>query len=220
MNYGIVGYSGRMGQEIAKAFDGAGHACVLTSDLEGVRCNGRPEVVVDFSSYKALPQTLALCREHGAGLVIGTTALREEDFRGLKALGGDFPVVQSFNFAIGVNILRMLLREAAPMMSDWDLEICEIHHNKKKDAPSGTAILLREATGRDCPTHSLRLGGIPGDHSVYFANEGELLTFAHRALSRSVFALGALKAALFAQSAKAGFYSFEDVLRSGRDQKQ
>ena len=123
--------------------------------------------------------------------------------------------MQSFNFATGVTLLKMMLREFAPLFADWDVEISETHHNKKKDAPSGTAILLREATGRDCPTHSLRLGGIPGDHTVCYANEGEVLTLTHRALSRSVFALGALKAAEFAVSAAPGFYSFEEVLSCG-----
>jgi len=92
----------------------------------------------------------------------------------------------------------------------------ETHHSRKKDAPSGTAILLREALGRDCPTHSLRMGGVPGDHTVFFANEGEVFTLTHRAISRSVFALGALRAAEFAAGAKPGFYSFEEVLTCGR----
>jgi len=96
------------------------------------------------------------------------------------------------------------------------VEICETHHNKKKDAPSGTAILLRDALGRDCPAHSLRMGGVPGDHSVIFASEGELFSLTHRAISRSVFAYGALRAAEFAAAAQPGFYSFEEVLTCGR----
>lgn len=214
MKYGIVGSSGRMGLEIAKAFDGAGHERVLTSDLAGTECRAKPEVIADFSSHSALAGTIELCRKHGAALVVGTTALQEEHFAQLRSLGREAAVVQSFNFATGVNVLKMILRDYAPLLSDWDLEVSETHHNKKKDAPSGTAILLRDATGRNCPTHSLRLGGVPGDHSVTFANDGEVLTFTHRALARNVFAIGALRAAVFAATAKPGLYTFEDVLKN------
>jgi 4-hydroxy-tetrahydrodipicolinate reductase len=217
MKYGIVGYSGRMGQEIEKHFGAAGHELVLTADVAGTECKGKPEVIVDFSSPSALAGTAELCGTHGAALVAGTTALSEEHLASLRKLGEKIAVVQSFNFAAGVNVLKMILREYAPLLSDWDAEIEETHHNKKKDAPSGTAILLREATGRDIPAHSLRLGGVPGDHTVHFANDGEVLSFTHRALSRGVFALGALRAALFASKARPGFYTFEDVLRQSRN---
>ncbi|MDR1622062.1 MAG: 4-hydroxy-tetrahydrodipicolinate reductase [Synergistaceae bacterium] len=213
MKYGIVGCSGRMGQEIAKLFGGSGHELVLTSDLSKTECKAKPEVLVDFSSHAALAKTVELCEAHAAALVVGTTALGEEHFALLRELGKKTAVVQSFNFATGVNVLKMILQDYAPLLSDWDLEIEEVHHNKKKDAPSGTAILLREATGRPCPTHSLRLGGVPGDHSVHFANDGEVLSLTHRALSRGVFALGALRAALFAADAEKGLYTFEDVLK-------
>ncbi len=218
MRYGIVGYSGRMGQEIKKVFDNASHELVLKSNANGVESSASPEVIIDFSSFAALPSTVELCRKHKCALVVGTTALKDEHFGLLHELAKEHAVVQSFNYAAGVNILKMILRDYAPMMSDWDMEISEVHHNKKKDAPSGTAILLRDATGRDCPSHSLRLGGVPGDHSVYFGNDGEVLTFTHRALSRTVFALGSLRAAVFACSAKPGLYSFEDVLKNKRGQ--
>ena len=216
IKYGIVGYSGRMGQEIAALFARSQHELVLTSDLSGTQYKAKPDVLADFSSHAALAGTVELCKAHGAALVIGTTALEEEHFALLRELGKKTAVVQSFNFAAGVSVLKMILQDYAPLLSDWDLEIEEVNHNKKKDAPSGTAILLRDATGRPCPTHSLRLGGVPGDHSVRFANEGEVLSFTHRALSRNVFALGALRAALFASDAKEGLYTFEDVLRHAK----
>lgn len=208
-----------MGQEIEKIWGGAGHELVLTADLSGTQCRGTPEVLADFSTHAALAGTVSLCKTHKAGLVVGTTALAKEHFDLLKSLSAEVPVVQSFNFATGVNVLKMILQDYAPLLSDWDLEIGETHHNKKKDAPSGTAILLRNATARDCPTHSLRLGGVPGDHCVYFANDGEVLTFTHRALARNVFALGALRAALFARNAAPGFYSFEDVLKNHNQER-
>ncbi|MDR1049287.1 MAG: 4-hydroxy-tetrahydrodipicolinate reductase [Synergistaceae bacterium] len=214
MKYGIVGCSGRMGREIARVFGEAGHELVLTSDVSGTECRERPEAIADFSSPAALPGAIALCGKYGAGLVAGTTSLSEGDLSSLKRLSEQVPVVQSFNFAAGVTVLKMILRDFSPLLSDWDMEIVETHHNKKKDAPSGTAILLRDAAGRPAVTHSLRLGGVPGDHAVCFANEGETLSFSHRALSRGVFALGALRAALFASKAPPGFYTFEDMLRA------
>lgn len=214
MRYGIVGAAGRMGGEIKRAF--AGHELCYSLDLDGERVDGTPQVLLDFSLPSALPATMEAVRRFGCALVVGTTGLSDDQIGELKKLGDSAAVVQSFNFAAGVTLLRMILRDFAPLLSDWDLEICETHHNKKKDAPSGTAIMLRDATGRDCPTHSLRVDGVPGDHSAVFANDDEMLTLSHRAISRSVFALGALKAAEFAAQAAPGFYSFEEVLSCGR----
>lgn len=210
MKYGIVGSSGRMGQELLKVF--AQHECVYTADVDGVRESGAPQVVLDFSTPKALPVTLGACERFKAACVVGTTALGESDLAALRDLAARVPVVQSFNFSQGVTILKMMLRSFAPLLAGWDAEIVEAHHNKKKDAPSGTAILLGQATGRECPTHSLRLGGVPGDHTVVFANDGEVLELSHLAISRSVFALGALRAAEFALRADKGFYTFEEVV--------
>ncbi len=210
MKYGVVGSSGRMGQELLKVF--AQHECVYTADVDGVRESGAPKVVLDFSTPKALPVTLGACERFKAACVVGTTALGESDLAALHDLATRVPVVQSFNFSQGVTILKMMLRSFAPLLAGWDAEIVETHHNKKKDAPSGTAILLGQAMGRECPTHSLRLGGVPGDHTVVFANDGEVLELSHRAISRSVFALGALRAAEFALRADKGFYTFEEVV--------
>jgi 4-hydroxy-tetrahydrodipicolinate reductase len=210
MRYGVVGSNGRMGQELLKVF--AAHECVYAADVDGVRETGAPQVVLDFSSPKALPVTIGACERFRAACVVGTTALGDGDLAALRDLATRVPVVQSFNFSQGVTILKMMLRSFAPLLAAWDVEITETHHNKKKDAPSGTAILLGKAVGRDCPTHSLRLGGVPGDHSVVFANDGEVLELSHRAISRSVFALGALRAAEFALRAKPGYYTFEEVI--------
>ena len=151
MKYGIVGSSGRMGQELLKVF--AQHECVYTADVDGVRESGAPQVVLDFSTPKALPVTLGACERFKAACVVGTTALGEPDLAALRDLAARVPVVQSFNFSQGVTILKMMLRSFAPLLAGWDAEIVEAHHNKKKDAPSGTAILLGQATGRECPTH-------------------------------------------------------------------
>ena len=212
MRYGLVGSTGRMGQEIQKVF--VDHALCLTVNYEGSWSDGgKPDVIMDFSNPSCLPETVRLCREHGAALVIGTTGLKDSDFEMLRELARQVAVVQSYNFSIGINALKIILANYSKFFEDWDLEIVEIHHNKKKDAPSGTAIMLQNATGRSCPMHSLRVGGVPGDHNVIFSNEGEVVVFNHRAISRSVFAHGALKAAEFAATAKPGLYSFEEVLQ-------
>ena len=214
MDYGLVGATGKMGKEIVAAFKD--HQLVLAIDSKGEQLFGTPKIMVDFSSANALSRTLTVCARHKSALVVGTTALGEDDFAKLRKYGETAPVVQSYNFATGVNVLKIILREHSHLFESWDLEIVESHHNKKKDAPSGTAVLLRDAAGRDCPTHSLRVGGVPGDHAVIFANEGEVVTFSHRAIARNVFAIGALRAALFAVSAEPGFYAFEDVLKRSR----
>lgn len=214
MKYGLTGASGRMGGEIRRVF--SSHELVFSLDLDGENFTENPEVMLDFSLPAALEKTLEAVRRFSCPLVLGTTGLSAAQMEEVRGLGSAVAVVQSSNFAAGVTLLKMILREYAPLFADWDAEISETHHNKKKDAPSGTAILLRDALGRDCPTHSHRLGGVPGDHSVYFANEGEMVTLTHRALSRSVFALGALKAAEFVLSARPGFYSFEEVLTCGQ----
>ena len=214
MKYGLVGASGRMGGEIRRIF--SAHELCYTLDITGETGEGVPEVMVDFSQPSALGATLAAVRRFSCSLVIGTTGLSEAQLEEVKDLGRSVPVVHSFNFAAAVTLFKMILRDFGPLFVDWDVEICETHHNKKKDAPSGTAILLRDALGRDCPAHSLRMGGVPGDHSVIFASEGELFSLTHRAISRSVFAYGALRAAEFAAAAQPGFYSFEEVLTCGR----
>jgi 4-hydroxy-tetrahydrodipicolinate reductase len=220
MNYGIIGYSGRMGREIISLFDISGHTPVLLADEHGVQAKSeRPQVILNFALPASLGVTIELCKENESPLVIGTTGLKDEHMENLKKLSANTAVIQSFNFATGINVLKIILREFSSMFSDWDSEIVEIHHNKKKDAPSGTAILLREAIfagdneRKGCEIHSLRIGGVPGDHIVEFSNDGEVLSLSHRAISRTVFALGALKAAEFSLSAEPGLYSYEDVLR-------
>ena len=107
----------------------------------------------------------------------------------------------------------MILREFSPLLEGFEAEVIETHHSGKKDAPSGTALMLKDATGRDLPIHSLRVGGVPGDHSIVFANEGEVIEITHRAISRKVFAIGALTAARFCLEHEKGFYSFEEVIK-------
>lgn len=208
--YGVVGSTGRMGREIATA---AGGAPCLRVWSGGEECDASPRVIFDFSSKKGLPRTVELCREHKSALVLGTTALTEADLAPVRELAGEVAVAQSFNFSIGVAVMAMMLRQFGPVLSGWDAEIAEAHHIHKKDAPSGTAILLRDALGRDVPMHSFRIGGLPGDHCAIFGNEGETLTIQHHAISRSVFAIGAVKAAQFILTKERGLFTLEDIVR-------
>lgn len=214
MRYGLIGYTGRMGREISELFERNGHELVMSVDERIERATGVPEAIVDFSLPPALPVTLRLCREHGAALVIGTTGFNEAEIADIRALAAEVPVVHSSNFCIGINLMAMILSDYTDRLADWELEIEELHHNKKRDAPSGTALMLMAATGRTCPTHSLRLGNVPGDHSVYFGNGDEIMQFSHRIVNRSALSQGALKAAEFAATAEPGYYNFQDVLRA------
>ena len=200
-----------MGKEIIEVFKG--HDLVLEVNDTGIFRHGEPEVIVDFSNREVLKTTIELAAQFAAGVVIGTTALSQSDFATLKTLSEKVPVVQSYNFSTGINILKMILREFSPLLEGFEAEVIETHHSGKKDAPSGTALMLKDATGRDLPIHSLRVGGVPGDHSIVFANEGEVIEITHRAISRKVFAIGALTAARFCLEHEKGFYSFEEVIK-------
>lgn len=209
--YGIVGSTGRMGHELEAA---AGAAPCLRVWIDGEECHGAPRVIFDFSSAAALRRTAELCRRYQCGLVLGTTALQEDHFALLRGLAEEVPVVQSANYSVGIAVMTMILRRYAPLLKDWDAELAEAHHIHKKDAPSGTALALEKALGRNVPIHSFRLGGLPGDHIAVFGSEGETLTVSHRAINRSVFATGAMRAARFVLTAEKGLYSFEDALRA------
>ena len=169
--------------------------------------------------------------------VIGTTGLGAEDEAKIKAAARHAPIVKSGNMSLGVNLLAALVRQAAKALDpDYDVEVLEMHHRSKVDAPSGTALLLgraaAEGRGIDLETHSvrgrdgitgarrrgdigfatLRGGSVVGEHSVIFAGDGETIEFTHRATDRVLFARGAVKAALWARDRKPGLYSMADVL--------
>jgi 4-hydroxy-tetrahydrodipicolinate reductase len=216
MKYGLVGHTGRMGKEISSLFGRCGHELVFTSDIDGEHLVEPPQVVMDFSRPQALESTIRVCRDNSAALVLGTTGLCESDVEAVRELANSIPVVHSSNFGVGITLLCLMLADYASIFQDWEMEIEEKHHNKKADAPSGTALSLMAAAGRNCPAHSLRLGNLPGDHTVYLANGDELLTFSHRVINRSVLAKGALRAAEFAETTAKGYYTFQDVLRAVR----
>jgi len=207
----------------------------LTAELEPLL--GSADVLIDFATGGVIEAaTAAAARDVAA--VIGTTTLGDEGKRALAALAaGGARIVAAGNMSVGVNLLYKLVAEAAKILGDgFDVEIVEMHHNRKQDAPSGTAARLAEVvcgafdrdpakdlrygrqgvvgarTRREIGIHSLRGGDVVGDHTVIFASEGERVELTHKASSRDTFARGALRAAAFLAAAPAGLYDMQDVL--------
>ncbi|MEG1980419.1 MAG: 4-hydroxy-tetrahydrodipicolinate reductase [Victivallaceae bacterium] len=207
----------------------------ITSDLAQACVNA--DAVINFSTSGVVEAT-RIAVAAGCAVVIGTTALPEADKSELKNLasrGGR--IVFAPNMSIGVNLLFHLCKEAAQLLGeDYDIEVVEMHHNQKKDAPSGTAERLGEIlcaarsldyasdvrhgregvvgarTKHEIGMHSLRGGDVVGDHTVIFATNGERIELTHKASSRDTFAKGALRAACFLMTAKPGMYDMQDVL--------
>jgi 4-hydroxy-tetrahydrodipicolinate reductase len=233
----LVGSAGRMGQAILEAAKED-----ATTDIVGLCDKGDPiepaithsDVVIDFSHVEAVDDICrAVCARKKA-LVVGTTGHSPEQRQSIERCAESVPVVFSSNFSVGVNALFWLIRKAADMLGpDFDLEIVEMHHRMKKDAPSGTAVTLAEILksqrkiestryGREghvgerkaneIGIHSIRGGDVVGDHTVIFAQAGERLELTHRATSRTTFAKGALRAAHWIVGRSPGLYSMEDVL--------
>ena len=200
-------------------------------------CIDQCDVVVDFSFHNATLPIAQVCREKGKALVIGTTGHRPEEKQAILDLSGEVAMVWASNYSTGVNTLFWLTRKAASILGpSFDLEVVEMHHRMKKDAPSGTASTLAEIlagvrrqqveevlrhgrqgivgerTKEEIGMHSLRGGDVVGDHTVVFAADGERLELTHRASSRETFANGALRAAQWIRGKPAGLYSMQDVL--------
>jgi 4-hydroxy-tetrahydrodipicolinate reductase len=213
MKYGLIGASGRLGKEVVSLFTEHKHELVFTFDIKGEWIQTDPEILIDCSLPEAFSKTNEFTVQFNVPLIIATTGLSDENILQLKELAKTKPVVQSYNFSTGIQILLQLTKKANDLLPDWDIEISETHHRFKKDKPSGTAKMLQEIfIGRMVNTTSLRLGNVPGDHTVNFAGMGEVLTIQHRALSRRTFAEGILKSAEFALRKESGFYSFTDVV--------
>ncbi|MFO1501915.1 MAG: 4-hydroxy-tetrahydrodipicolinate reductase [Verrucomicrobiota bacterium] len=236
----ITGAKGRMGQAlIACAARHAGLQIVgqvdVGDDLRSVIEAG--DVVVDFTAHTATAGIAALCAIHKKSLVIGTTGHAPEQKGQITKLAAQIPMVWSANYSTGVNTLFWLTRKAAEILGGgYDLEIVEMHHHFKKDAPSGTAARLAEIlaevrqqqlaevirhgrqgivgerTSAEIGMHSLRGGDVVGDHTVIFAAPGERVELTHRASSRETLANGALRAAEWVVRQKAGLYDMQDVL--------
>ena len=235
---GIIGSQGRMGVALAAAISEAGqrHGGVDKGGNVRELVQGS-DVLVDFSSPAALEETLDACVAASKPIVIGTTGLEERHHYLIDDAARDIAVLQTGNTSLGVTLLAHLVREAAARLDpDWDIEVVEMHHRNKVDAPSGTALLLGQAAaegrhidlakcserGRDGVTGarghgkigfaSVRGGTVAGDHDVIFAGPEEMITLSHRAENRMIFARGAARAALWLTGQKPGRYTMPQVL--------
>ncbi len=218
MKFGVIGAKGRMGKDIIELFTSKGHILVFEYDLNYHREKDIPEVIIDFSLPDALEQTISFCEKYKSGLVIGTTGFNQNDFEKLKKLGEKITVIQSYNFSTGIQILLTLIQKMNTLIDDaWDIELVETHHRYKKDAPSGTAIMLKNNIDKDIPIHSIRIGGVPGIHSILYGNDGEVIELKHTAISRRAFSIGALKSAEFIikNGKNNGFFTFSDIISKG-----
>jgi 4-hydroxy-tetrahydrodipicolinate reductase len=232
---GIAGACGKMGRrifelagldkdfELALALEKKGTPLIgkelgklkVSSNLDGLFLI---DVLVDFSLPEAADEHLDYVAKYRKALVLGTTGLSDAQKNKVEEIAKIVPVVFSPNMSIGVNVLFSILPEIAENLGpDYSVEIVEAHHKAKKDAPSGTAKkmaeLLTQATKKQVPTHSVRLGDIFGDHTIVFCGNSERIEVKHQAHSRDLFAVGALKAAKWIAQKTAGLYSMQDVLK-------
>jgi 4-hydroxy-tetrahydrodipicolinate reductase len=205
--------------ELVAAFDvvdvGSGLGSVIVSDptkIDDVLDQKRPDVLVDFTIADVAMRNIKTAVSHRINIVVGTTGFTDEQKGEIeRTVDKKIAAVISPNFSIGVNVFWRLLDEANRYLKDYDVEVLDIHHRYKKDAPSGTAIRASEILGGR-ETHSMRIGDIVGDHMVIFAGEGERVEIIHRAHSRQAFASGVMKAIRWVIHAENGLYSMDDVL--------
>ncbi|HYE10165.1 MAG TPA: 4-hydroxy-tetrahydrodipicolinate reductase [Patescibacteria group bacterium] len=250
INILMSGCNGKMGQVITKLaadFDNitiaAGisrqpdkfsNAYPVYTDFKEIKEN--IDVVIDFSNPEAISELLEFCSKREAALVLATTGLSPEDYQKVNQTAEIVPVFMSANMSLGINVLIELARTAASKLGfGFDIEILEKHHNEKKDAPSGTALMIaneineqldhtmdfvydRSQTREKRKTSeigisAIRGGTIPGEHSVFFAGNDEIVEIKHTALSRDIFGMGAIKAAVYIADKKSGIYDMKAMLK-------
>lgn len=240
----LHGADGHMGQEVqrllAKGYAGGVLAAAVDerSQREGtlhrlIDFSGEADVLIDFSYHTCTPAVAAYAVAMGMPAVLATTGQSGEEMAALRSAAEHVPVFFSANLSLGVALLTDLVRKASVLMQDADVEIVEVHHRHKADAPSGTALALagavrearpelRNRCGREgqCPRtqeeigiHSLRMGNAAGEHTVVFSTPTQTLYLGHKAHSRALYAEGALRAAAFLMAQKPGLYSMKEMLR-------
>ncbi len=233
---GIAGACGKMGRriyelasndrdfEVAFALEKKGTP-LIGKDLGKVKVSSNQDgmflidVLVDFTLPEASEANFDFVAKYKKALVLGTTGFNDSQIQKIEEIAKVIPVVFTPNMSIGMNVLFQILPEIAKKLGlDYSVEIVEAHHKAKKDAPSGTAKklaqILANTTGREIPTHAVRLGDIVGDHTIIFCGNSERIEIKHQAHTRDLFALGALKAAKWVFNKPAGLYSMQDVLGS------
>ncbi|MDR3256345.1 MAG: 4-hydroxy-tetrahydrodipicolinate reductase [Endomicrobium sp.] len=254
MRITVCGAAGRMGQsiltivksdegiQIIGALECNGNEAIGTgdpiiysvSDLE--KLLSETDALIDFTNPCSALKNLEIAKKRKVPVVIGTTGFTEEQKKKITEISKNIPIVFSPNMSVGVNILFKLVEAVAKTVPDYDIEIVELHHNKKKDSPSGTAVKLAEIAASSIGKNindvgvygrhfadsvrkkdeigvlSVRAGDIVGDHTVYFVGNGERIELTHRAHSRDTFAAGAVRAAKWIVNQTPGLYDMADVL--------
>ena len=231
----LVGAQGKMGLEIRELLAKSEHFKALFEPSVAVVREGACEdfkksttgfaqisksdgdIIIDFSSPELARKTLQFATKMEMPLICGVTGLSEADFKSFKVAAKKTSILWAPNMSVGVAVLKAAMSQLTSL-KDFDFQIVEAHHNKKKDSPSGTALalqkILQEKVRKNiAPPLSIRGGGIVGDHVVLAMADDEVLEFSHRALKRSVFAKGALVAALWLAKRRNGFFDIEDVIR-------
>lgn len=239
----LVGACGKMGAEVAKITKDV----VCGIDLAPAslpfpvydsidKVKEKADVLIDFSSAKGISERLAWCKKNGVPAVLAATGYSEEDIKTVEEFSRSIPIFKTGNFSLGIALAEYVSEKAAAFLGeDFDAEIIEKHHNQKKDAPSGTALMLAESVKRgfesekrfvygrqgitgarekqEIGIHAVRGGTIVGEHEVIFAGDDEIFTVSHSARSRKIFANGALRAAEWLLSQPAGLYNMRDLLK-------
>ena len=247
LNILLCGCGGRMGAAVIAAAKETGDRIVAGVDIDPAsdspfpiftspaEFSGKADVIVDFSHHSALPGLLDYAVATGTPLVVCTTGHTEEETAAMRAASEKVAVFFSRNMSLGINLLISLCRRAAAALgTDFDLEIIEKHHNKKLDAPSGTALMLADAISEgearpyvydrhaerrqrakgEIGLHAVRGGTIVGEHEIIFAGHDEIMEIKHTALSREIFAQGAVEAAKFMASITApGLYDMSQLVK-------
>ena len=245
MKIWISGAAGHMGQAVAQLAKEQGIEVLGGIDQrEAIGLTVYPgfaslpeagDAIIDFSAPSALDGLLQFAVSHKVPCVLATTGYTDEQLAEIDKASGSIPIFRSANMSVGIALLRKLAREAAAALGEnFDIEIVEAHHRRKKDAPSGTALMLYNAVrdargetspavygreGRNCPRekgeigiHALRGGTVTGEHQVCFLGDMERITLSHSAENRAVFAAGALRAAAFLIGKAPGMYDMDDML--------
>ncbi len=242
----LTGYEGHMGREVrasAERTDGAeivmGVDPMIPESTEKcvrsfAECGAEADVIIDFSHHSMTRELLDFAVERKLPLVLATTGQTEEEKEAIRAAAGKIPIFLAANYSLGIAALTDLVQRALALYPDAEVEIIEQHHDRKLDAPSGTALALFEAvkevrpdaravTGRsgqgrrqkeDVGIHAIRMGNIVGVHEVMIGTQNETLTLKHQAAGRGVFADGSLKAAAFLAGKAPGIYHMKDLLQS------
>ena len=245
MNILLCGCCGRMGRMVTELAAAQGENIVCGVDIAPspmpypvhdsfTKVNETFDVIIDFSSAQGLEERLEFAEEHRVPVLLAATGYTDSDLELIQNYAKKIPLFKTGNLSLGVNLLQLLVEKAAKVLGDgFDVEIIERHHSQKKDAPSGTALMLAQSVkkagekenvyGRhgmvgargksEIGIHAVRGGTIVGEHEVMFAGEDEIVTLSHSARSRKVFAAGALKAAAWLIGKPAGLYDMDDMLK-------